>query len=52
MGTTNIEKLLGLDSSPVFEPDLVAYHGGDIFDMSSKAVAIVSARRGIVDLFQ
>lgn len=32
--------------------DIVAYRGGDLFDLNSKAVAILSADRGTVDLFE
>lgn len=31
--------------------DMVAYEGGGIFDLSSKVVAVISARRHGVDFF-
>jgi hypothetical protein len=48
--TTNLEKLLGarVGGSDV---DIVAYQGGDVFDLSSKVTGVVSPRRSSVDLF-
>ncbi|KAH7098231.1 composite domain of metallo-dependent hydrolase [Auriculariales sp. MPI-PUGE-AT-0066] len=53
LGTTNVASILGLDDDAAFAAagDLVAYHGGDIFDLSARPVGAVSAARGIVDLF-
>lgn len=48
MGSTNIEKLLGVNI-PTHVRDMVAYHG-DIFDLSAKAVAVISPERQLVDL--
>lgn len=46
LGSSNIETLLGLEA----QEDLVAYHGGDIFDLSSRVAAVISPKRGFVDL--
>ncbi|KAJ6555140.1 hypothetical protein DFH09DRAFT_1038104 [Mycena vulgaris] len=51
MGSTNIELALGLEPPAPGMDELVAYRGGEIFDMESKAVGVVSARRGAVVLF-
>jgi len=50
IGSVNLEKLLGLDVQAE-ETDMVATRGGDLLEMSAKVVAVVSPRRGIVDLF-
>ncbi|QRV94368.1 carbohydrate esterase family 9 protein [Ceratobasidium sp. AG-Ba] len=50
LGTTNIQKLLGLEGTDALG-DLVAYHGGSWSDWSSKPLAVVSAARERVDLF-
>lgn len=47
LASTNLEKLLGIIN---LIPDLVAYEGGDAFNLSSKVVAVLSSDRGIVDL--
>jgi hypothetical protein len=47
--TTNLEKLLGARVGA--GDDIVAYLGGDVFDLSSKVTAIFSFRRNSVDLF-
>ncbi|KAF9569103.1 carbohydrate esterase family 9 protein [Agrocybe pediades] len=49
--TTNLEKLLGVRSVEGQSGDLVVYHGGDIFDFSSKVVGVVSPSSKWVDLF-
>jgi len=49
IGSTNLEKLLGLEVKT--QGDLVAYRGGGIFEMTSKAVAVISESRGLIDLF-
>lgn len=48
--TTNLEKLLGAKVA-ANDADVVAYHGGDVFDLSSKVMGVVSPRRSLVDLF-
>ncbi|KAH7091723.1 composite domain of metallo-dependent hydrolase [Auriculariales sp. MPI-PUGE-AT-0066] len=48
IATTNLEKLLDL---PGEEADFVAYAGGPWYSQNSKAVAVLSPSRGIVDLF-
>lgn len=45
--STNLEKLLGIIN---LQNDLVAYEGGNVFDLSSKVVAVLSSERGVVDL--
>ncbi|CAE6420173.1 unnamed protein product [Rhizoctonia solani] len=50
LGTTNLQKLLGLEGDDLFS-DLVAYRGGDCFDLASRPVAVVSSARATVDLF-
>lgn len=47
--TTNLEALLGVEVSGN-DADMVAYRGGDVFDLSSKVAAVVSPRRSSVDL--
>ncbi|KDQ21358.1 hypothetical protein BOTBODRAFT_25793 [Botryobasidium botryosum FD-172 SS1] len=47
LATTNLEKIFDIDT----QGDFVAYRGGDVFDTQSKAVAVISARRGQVALF-
>jgi hypothetical protein len=49
--STDLEKLLGLRGIDEEIGDLVAFNGGNVFDLSSKAVAVISAGRGLVDLF-
>ncbi|KAJ7143728.1 hypothetical protein C8R44DRAFT_827345 [Mycena epipterygia] len=48
MGSTNIELALRLDVTAPGMDELVAYRGGEIFDMESKVVGVVSARRAVV----
>ncbi|EMD37401.1 hypothetical protein CERSUDRAFT_83171 [Gelatoporia subvermispora B] len=50
LGSINVKHLLGLETA-VGEEDLVATIGGDLLDFEGKVVAIVSPRRGVVDLF-
>ncbi|KAJ7240322.1 carbohydrate esterase family 9 protein [Mycena haematopus] len=47
--SSNLEDLLGVTTDGM--GDLVAYAGGDPFETSSKAVAVISAQRGQVDIF-
>ncbi|KAJ1304899.1 hypothetical protein OPQ81_006033 [Rhizoctonia solani] len=49
LATTNLKKLYRL---PDLDTDLVAYRGGDMFGYSSKPVAVLSAERGHMDLFE
>lgn len=51
MGSTNVELALGLEATALGRDELVAYRGGEIFDMESKVVGVVSARREAVVLF-
>jgi hypothetical protein len=50
LGSTNIEALLGVKADVAETPDLVATEGGDLMNMESKVVGIISSRRGVVDL--
>ena len=63
LGSVNMEKLLGggeeddLESDvgdsegSIWKGELVATVGGDLLEFGSKVVAVVSARRGLVDIF-
>ncbi|KAG8769002.1 hypothetical protein FRC15_004828, partial [Serendipita sp. 397] len=46
--SSNVEYLLGVDVQN--QPDYVAWHGGDVFDLSSKVVAIVSGAKERIDV--
>ncbi|KAI8973081.1 carbohydrate esterase family 9 protein [Trametes punicea] len=48
LASTNVETLLGVKADEV-QGDLVATQGGDLLDFS-KVVAIISPRRGVVDV--
>ena len=50
LSSTNMKKLLGIKSGNVVESDLVATRGGDLLDLKSKVVAVISHRRGVVDM--
>lgn len=51
LASTNLEKLLGGGGASAQDAhDLVATKGGDLLDFESKVVAVISARRGTVDL--
>ncbi|KAJ7078078.1 hypothetical protein C8R44DRAFT_896061 [Mycena epipterygia] len=50
MASSNVEKLLGIHSAGA-SSEFVVTQGGDLFELSSKVVAMVSSTRGIVDLF-
>jgi hypothetical protein len=45
--TTRLHCALGTKATG----DLVAYRGGTLFDLHAKAVAVVSIRRGTLELF-
>jgi hypothetical protein len=50
MVSSNIEKLLGI--KPRFiNQDLVVVSGGGPFSFESKAIGMISPRRGVVDFF-
>ncbi len=51
MVTGDLEDLLGIREIDDSARDLVAYAGGNIFDPTSKVVAVISQKREIVDLF-
>ncbi|KAJ7452273.1 hypothetical protein FB451DRAFT_1050925 [Mycena latifolia] len=46
LSTTNLDKALGFEGE-----DLVIYQGGGSFDLESKVLGVVSARRAVLDLF-
>ncbi|PCH40798.1 hypothetical protein WOLCODRAFT_24274 [Wolfiporia cocos MD-104 SS10] len=50
LATTNLEKILDVGGWIGEDGDLVAYDGGNAFELSSKVVAIVSPTRAQVDL--
>lgn len=50
LASTNLEKLLGIVNLSNEIADLVAYEGGNAFNLSSKVVAVLSPERGLVDL--
>ena len=50
LASTNLEVLLGVVNPTDDTADLVAYEGGNAFDLSSKVVAVLSPERGFVDL--
>ncbi|KAF8207208.1 hypothetical protein K438DRAFT_1714110 [Mycena galopus ATCC 62051] len=49
MASSNIEKLLGVRSGS--NREFAVTRGGDLFSLESKVIAIVSSKRGVVDLF-
>jgi len=51
LASTNLNRIFGITNEDDSMDDLVAYHGGDVFDMESKVVGIISPRLGRVDLF-
>ncbi|KAJ6595658.1 composite domain of metallo-dependent hydrolase [Mycena vulgaris] len=50
MASSNIETLLGVRSAGE-SAEFAVTRGGDLFSLDSKVVAMVSSKRGIVDLF-
>ena len=50
LATVNMEKLLGLKPH-AGSRDLVATVGGDLLDYEGKAIAVISPRRAVVDIF-
>ena len=50
LGSTNVEKLLGSEVKDYTLDDLVVTEGGDLLEFGSKVVAVISPRRGLVDL--
>ncbi|KAJ7273060.1 hypothetical protein C8J57DRAFT_1316535 [Mycena rebaudengoi] len=51
MASSNIEELLGIQPTQAGN-NLVVTSGGDIFSFEGKVVAMISSRRGVVDLFE
>ncbi|KAI5115486.1 hypothetical protein M0805_007780 [Coniferiporia weirii] len=50
LASTNTERLLGVDLVTSLQGDLVATEGGDLLDIQSKVVGIISSRRAQVEL--
>jgi len=50
IASTNTEKLLGIAPETALLNDLVVTHGGDLFDLDSKVIGIISPLRGQVEL--
>ncbi|KAJ7178858.1 hypothetical protein C8R43DRAFT_871685 [Mycena crocata] len=50
MASSNIEKLLGINSASASR-ELAVTRGGDLFSLNAKVIAMVSSKRGVVDLF-
>ncbi|KAJ7056558.1 hypothetical protein C8F01DRAFT_1233681 [Mycena amicta] len=50
MASSNIEELLGVHSTHATD-DFAVTQGGDLFSLEAKVVGMVSANRGLVDLF-
>jgi hypothetical protein len=52
LASIDLEEALGLASASLAtQRDLVAYAGGDVFDVRSKVIGVISSHRGVVDLF-
>lgn len=51
LGSTNIEKLLGIHDEVALEGDLVITQGGGLLDFEGKVIGIISKRRGEVQIF-
>lgn len=49
LATTNLEKALGVQRD--MPQDLVAYRGGDVFELEAKVVGVISETLGRTDLF-
>ena len=49
--SANLERLLGFDAGASGHPDLVVTQGGNLLDIESKVVGVISAIRGGVDVF-
>ncbi len=51
LASTNLYKALGLQLPQFSIPDLVLYRGGDLLDIHSKPVGVISAEARIVETF-
>ncbi|KDR69239.1 hypothetical protein GALMADRAFT_128703 [Galerina marginata CBS 339.88] len=51
LASSNLHKALGLKSSSFSAPDLMMYSGGGILDFESKVAGVISATRGVVEVF-
>jgi len=49
MASVNVETLLGVHQNPA-DTDLVATSGGNLLSFEGKVVAVISPRRGLVDI--
>ena len=49
LATTSLEALIGIDADPE-DGDLVATRGGELLGFDGKVVAVISPRRGLVDV--
>ena len=50
LASTNLEKLLGVTAYDD-QADIVVTAGGDLLELQSKVVGVLSARRGVVEFF-
>lgn len=50
IASSNVEKLLGISPDIAQQGDFVVTSGGDLFDLRSKVVAVISSRREQVEL--
>lgn len=50
LASSNLERALGLTAYR-FDPDLVMYKGGGVFDFESKVIGVISSARKVVELF-
>ncbi|KAH8119709.1 composite domain of metallo-dependent hydrolase [Phellopilus nigrolimitatus] len=50
LASTNTERLLGINSETALQSDMVATQGGDLLEIGSKVVGIISPRRARVEL--
>ncbi|OCH94307.1 hypothetical protein OBBRIDRAFT_789441 [Obba rivulosa] len=51
LASTNLEELLGVHDVIGVEGDLVAYDAGSVFDLASKAVAVIVPVQKLVEIF-
>ena len=49
MASSNVETLLGVPTA-ITDADVVATRGGDLLSLQGKVVAVISSRRGVVDI--
>jgi len=51
IGSVNVQKLLGVEV-PAEDGDLVVTRGGELLDVHSKVVAVLSPRRGTLQVLE